>query len=166
LKKLIKAAGIDRIDFEGKFVAIKMHFGELGNISYLRPTTPRPSRYGQGLGRLSLSVRRNTMYPGSARTPGALGMRLENGFGPLSAGCPVIIGDGLKVPTISRFRGRGRIREGSPDRPGDHGRGYIHKPHAFQGHEMTGFGGTIKNIGMGLRFRAGKTEQHSAARPT
>jgi Uncharacterized Fe-S center protein len=43
LKKLIKAAGIDRIDFEGKFVAIKMHFGELGNISYCGPTTPRPS---------------------------------------------------------------------------------------------------------------------------
>ena len=41
LKKLIKKAGIEEIDMEGKFVAIKMHFGELGNISYLRPNYAR-----------------------------------------------------------------------------------------------------------------------------
>lgn len=37
LKKLIRAAGIGEIDMDNKFTAIKMHFGELGNISYLRP---------------------------------------------------------------------------------------------------------------------------------
>ena len=37
LKRLIKAAGIGDIDMDNKFTAIKMHFGELGNISYLRP---------------------------------------------------------------------------------------------------------------------------------
>ena len=37
LKKLIKKAGLADLDLDGKFVAIKMHFGELGNISYLRP---------------------------------------------------------------------------------------------------------------------------------
>ena len=37
LKRLIKAAGIDEIDMDNKFAAIKMHFGELGNISFLRP---------------------------------------------------------------------------------------------------------------------------------
>ena len=41
LKKLIKKAGIAQIDMDGKFVAIKMHFGELGNISYLRPNYAR-----------------------------------------------------------------------------------------------------------------------------
>ena len=41
LKKLIKRAGIADLDLEGKFVAIKMHFGELGNISYLRPNYAR-----------------------------------------------------------------------------------------------------------------------------
>ena len=34
---VIRKAGIGQIDMDGKFVAIKMHFGELGNISYLRP---------------------------------------------------------------------------------------------------------------------------------
>ena len=37
LKRLLKKAGISEIDMENKFVAIKMHFGELGNISFLRP---------------------------------------------------------------------------------------------------------------------------------
>ena len=37
LQKLIKLAGISSIDFDNKFVAIKMHFGELGNLAYLRP---------------------------------------------------------------------------------------------------------------------------------
>ena len=37
LRKLIRAAGLPQIDMEGKFVAVKMHFGELGNISFLRP---------------------------------------------------------------------------------------------------------------------------------
>ena len=35
----------------------------------------------------------------------------------------------------------------------------------FKGHEMTGFGGAIKNIGMGCGSRAGKTEQHSGGQP-
>ena len=37
LQKLIRKAGIGSIDMDGKFVAIKMHFGELGNLAYLRP---------------------------------------------------------------------------------------------------------------------------------
>ena len=37
LQKLIRMAGIGEIDMDGKFVAIKMHFGELGNLAYLRP---------------------------------------------------------------------------------------------------------------------------------
>ena len=44
LKRLIRRAGIDQIDFENKFVAIKIHFGELGNLSFLRPTMPVPSQ--------------------------------------------------------------------------------------------------------------------------
>ena len=41
LKKLIKKAGVKQLNMEGKFVAIKLHFGELGNISYLRPNYSR-----------------------------------------------------------------------------------------------------------------------------
>lgn len=37
LTRLIKKAGIANIDFENKYVAIKIHFGEPGNLAYLRP---------------------------------------------------------------------------------------------------------------------------------
>ena len=37
LRRLCLAAGIRQLDMEGKFVAIKMHFGELGNLAFLRP---------------------------------------------------------------------------------------------------------------------------------
>ena len=41
LKKLIRKAGIAQLNLEGQFVAIKIHFGELGNVSYLRPNYAR-----------------------------------------------------------------------------------------------------------------------------
>ena len=37
MKAVAKAAGIEKIDFKDKFVAIKMHFGEPGNLAFLRP---------------------------------------------------------------------------------------------------------------------------------
>lgn len=36
LRSLMKAAGMEEIDFQDKFVAIKLHFGEPGNLSFLR----------------------------------------------------------------------------------------------------------------------------------
>ena len=39
--RLAKEAGIGDIDFEGKFVAIKVHFGEDGNLAFLRPDYAR-----------------------------------------------------------------------------------------------------------------------------
>ena len=41
LKKLIKKAGVKQLNMDGKLVAIKLHFGELGNVSYLRPNYSR-----------------------------------------------------------------------------------------------------------------------------
>ena len=37
LERLIRKAGIGNIDFDGKYVAVKIHFGEPGNLAYLRP---------------------------------------------------------------------------------------------------------------------------------
>ena len=37
LDKLSRKAGIENIDFKNKYVAIKIHFGEPGNLAYLRP---------------------------------------------------------------------------------------------------------------------------------
>ena len=98
LQKMAKKAGIGDIDMDGKFVAIKMHFGELGNISYLRPNYARAVvDLVKELGGKPFLTDCNTMYPGSRKNAlEHLECAWQNGFTPLTAGCPVIIGDGLK----------------------------------------------------------------------
>ena len=98
LKRLMKKAGISEIDMENKFVAIKMHFGEMGNISYLRPNYAKAVvDVVKELGGKPFLTDCNTLYPGSRKNAlEHLYCAWENGFTPLSVGCPVIIGDGLK----------------------------------------------------------------------
>jgi uncharacterized Fe-S center protein len=168
LKKLIKAAGIGEIDMDGKFVAIKMHFGELGNISYLRPNYARAVvDVVKELGGKPFLTDCNTMYPGSRKNAlEHLWCAWENGFTPLTVDCPILIGDGLKgtddvaVPVA----GGEYVKEAKIGRAVMDADVFISLTH-FKGHELTGFGGTIKNIGMGCGSRAGKKEQHSSGKP-
>ena len=167
LQKLMKKAGIGQIDMDGKFVAIKMHFGELGNVSYLRPNYARAVvDVVKKLGGKPFLTDCNTMYPGSRKNAlEHLYCAWENGFTPLTVGCPILIGDGLKgtddiaVPVVGgEYVQAARIGRAIMDADV-----FISLTH-FKGHEMTGFGGAIKNIGMGCGSRAGKTEQHSGGK--
>lgn len=168
LKKMIKKAGIGDIDMDGRFVAVKMHFGELGNISYLRPNYAKAVvDVVKEFGGKPFLTDCNTMYPGSRKNAlEHLECAWENGFSPLSAGCPIIIGDGLKgtddveVPV----EGAELVKKAKIGRAVMDADIFISLTH-FKGHEMTGFGGAIKNIGMGCGSRAGKTEQHSNGKP-
>ena len=167
LKKMIKKAGIGTIDMDGKFVAIKMHFGELGNISFLRPNYAKAvADVVKEFGGKPFLTDCNTMYPGSRKNAiEHLYCAWENGFTPLSVGCPVIIGDGLKgtddveVPINGEFVKNAKIGRAVMDADI-----FISLNHV-KGHEMTGFGGAIKNIGMGCGSRAGKKDQHSSGKP-
>ena len=169
LRKLIRRAGIERLNMDGKFVAIKMHFGELGNISYLRPNYARAVvDVVKELGGKPFLTDCNTLYPGSRKNAlEHLYCAWENGFTPLTVGCPILIGDGLKgtddieVPVA----GGEYVRAAKIGRAIMDADVFISLTH-FKGHEMTGFGGTIKNIGMGCGSRAGKKEQHSNGQPT
>ena len=167
LKRLARKAGLAEIDMAGKFVAIKMHFGELGNVSYLRPNYAKAvADLVKELGGKPFLTDCNTMYPGYRKNAlEHLECAWENGFTPLSAGCPVLIADGLKgtddvavpvqggVYTQEAFIGRAVMDADI----------VISLTH-FKGHETTGFGGAIKNIGMGCGSRAGKKDQHSAGK--
>lgn len=169
LKRLMKKAGFASMDMEGKFVAIKMHFGELGNISYLRPNYAKAvADMVKEAGGIPFLTDCNTLYPGSRKNAiEHMYCAWENGFTPMTVGCPVIIGDGLKgtddiaVPV----KGGTYIKEAKIGRAIMDADIFISLTH-FKGHEMTGFGGTIKNIGMGCGSRAGKKAQHSNGKPT
>ena len=168
LKKLIKAAGIADIDFDGKFVAIKMHFGEHGNVSFLRPNYARSVvDVVKELGGKPFLTDCNTMYPGSRKNGiEHLYCAWENGFTPLTVNAPVIIADGLKGTDDVEVPVNGGVycktaKIGRAIMDADI---FISLSH-FKGHEETGFGGTLKNIGMGSGSRAGKKEQHTSGKP-
>ena len=163
LKKLIRKAGIAQLNLEGQFVAIKIHFGELGNVSYLRPNYARAVvDVVKELGGKPFLTDCNTLYPGSRKNAlEHLYCAWENGFTPLTVGCPILIGDGLKgtddieVPV----QGGEYVKNAKIGRAVMDADVIISLTH-FKGHETTGFGGALKNLGMGCGSRAGKKEQH------
>lgn len=168
LQKLIRKAGMDTIDFEGKFVAIKMHFGEPGNLAFLRPNYARAVvDVVKELGGKPFLTDCNTLYPG--RRKNALEHLLaaaENGFNYISCGCPIIIGDGLRgTDEVAVPVHNGELVKNAKIGHAVMDADIIISLTHFKGHEATGFGGAIKNLGMGCGSRAGKMEQHSQSKP-
>ena len=169
LEKLMRRAGIETIDFQDKFAAIKIHFGEPGNLSYLRPNFAKSvADVVKSLGGKPFLTDCNTLYVGRRKnTLDHLEAAYENGFSPFSTGCHVIIADGLKgtdeveVPV----EGGEYVKSAKIGRAIMDADVYIALSH-FKGHESTGFGGAIKNTGMGCGSRAGKMEMHCAGKPT
>ncbi len=167
LEKLLKAAGIGQIDFKNKFAAIKIHFGEPGNLAFLRPNYAKVvADVVKELGGRPFLTDCNTLYVGRRKNAlDHLDAAYENGFSPFSTGCHVIIGDGLKgtdetlVPIDGEYVKEAKI--GSAVMDADVIISLTH----FKGHEAAGFGGCFKNIGMGCGSRAGKMEMHSAGKP-
>ena len=169
LQKLCRRAGIDRISFEEKFVAIKLHFGELGNFAFLRPNYVKAvADLIRELGGKPFLTDCNTLYPGSRKNAVDHLYNAEvNGFNSVTTGCYNIIADGLKgtddiaVPVP----GGEYCKEAYIGRALYDADIIVSLSH-FKGHEMTGFGGAIKNIGMGGGSRAGKMQQHSDGKPS
>lgn len=167
LKRLIKTAGIGEIDFENKYAAIKMHFGEPGNLAFLRPNYAAVVvDMVKELGGKPFLTDCNTLYVGGRKNAlDHLESAYKNGFSPFSTGCHVIIADGLKgtdeelVPIDGEY-----VKEAKIGRVVMDADVFITLNH-FKGHESTGFGGALKNIGMGCGSRAGKMEMHSAGKP-
>ncbi|MBO6138229.1 MAG: DUF362 domain-containing protein [Lachnospiraceae bacterium] len=168
LKKLCRKAGIGNIDMEGKFVAIKMHFGELGNLSYLRPNYARAvAELVKEKGGLPFLTDCNTLYPGSRKHAlEHLDCANINGFNPTTTGCQIIIADGLRGTDDAAVP----VPNGEYCKEAYIGRALVDADIVislthFKGHEMTGFGGAIKNLGMGGGSRAGKMQQHCDGKP-
>ena len=169
LRRLILSAGIEQIEFERKYTAIKLHFGEPGNLAFLRPNYARVvadvvrERNGK-----PFLTDCNTLYVGGRKNAlDHIDAAYGNGFSPLSTGCHVIIADGLKGTDEALVP----VERGEYVKTAKIGRAimdadvFISLTH-FKGHQSTGFGGTLKNIGMGCGSRAGKMEMHSSGKPS
>ena len=163
---------LDRTDLKGKirekdFVAIKLHFGERGNTAFVRPIFLRKivDRVKQCQGKPFLTDT-NTLYTGArSETISHLTTAYEHGFTESVVGAPLVIADGLRGNSAIKVR---------IDKPIFKTVSIAHEIYMadvlisvahFKGHELSGFGGALKNLGMGCASREGKLSQHSNISP-
>ena len=168
LKRLMRQAGFETINFKEKFVAVKIHFGEPGNLAFLRPNYARVvCDYVKELGGRPFLTDCNTLYVGGRKNAlDHLDSAYQNGFNPLVTGVHSIIADGLRGldEHLVPVEGGDYVKEakiGAAIMDADIVISLAH----FKGHEAAGFGGAIKNLGMGSGSRAGKMEMHNSGKP-
>ena len=165
--KLLNVAGLSETFKERDLVAIKLHFGEMGNSAFIRPVFLRKIvesiKEKDGTPFLTDA---NTLYAGTrGNSPSHLITAIRNGFAYSVVDAPLIIADGLRgksaTPVIINKKHFKRVYIGSEIVQADSLVSVAH----FKGHELSGFGGTIKNLGMGCASRRGKLAQHSGMAP-
>lgn len=164
---LLDRVGMQSIIKAGDLSAIKLHFGEKGNTAFIRPqflrrVVDKVKTYG---GKPFLTDA-NTLYVGSrANAVDHLHTAVENGFAYSVAGAPLIIADGLNGKDYVQVEiNKKHFKDVKIASAAVHADAIIAVTH-FKGHEATGFGGTLKNIGMGLGSRSGKQMMHSDVLP-
>ena len=168
MDRLLQKAGIKDIDFSQKYVAIKIHFGEPGNLAYLRPNFAKTlADRVKKLGGMPFITDCNTLYVGRRNNALVhLEAAAENGYTVLSTGCQNIIADGIRGADDVEVP----VRGGVYCKTAFIGRAIMDADivislNHFKGHEATGFGGALKNIGMGSGSRAGKMVMHNEGKP-
>lgn len=163
---------LDRADLKGKIhekdlVAIKLHFGEKGNTAFVRPIFLRRvvDRVKQYKGKPFLTDT-NTLYMGTrSEAVSHLTTAFENGFTESVVHAPVLIADGLRGNSAIKVRiDKPIFKTVSVARELYMADVLITVTH-FKGHELSGFGGALKNLGMGCSSREGKLSQHSNISP-
>jgi len=167
LAHVLEATGLSKVIAPRDLVAVKIHFGEMGNAAFIRPIYAR--RVVADIRRIGASpflTDANTLYAGTrSDAPSHLTTAIQNGFAYAVVEAPLVIADGL----------RGKSEEALPIYGKHFESAYIGKEIVqadalislahFKGHELAGFGGTIKNIGMGCASRKGKLAMHSTVSP-
>ncbi len=167
LGRLVDITGLSETIKERELVAVKLHFGELGNTAFIRPLFIRKIVESiKGIGGFPFLTDANTLYAGTrSDSPRHLTTAIQNGFAYSVIEAPLIIADGLRgksetAVTVNQKRFK-RVYIGTDIVEAD---ALISVAH-FKGHELSGFGGTIKNLGMGCASRKGKLAQHSTVAP-
>ncbi len=168
LEKLILKSDMMDIDFKDKLVALKIHFGEYGNLAFIRPNYVRIiADIIKEKGGHPFLTDASTLYSGT-RSDAISHMHTAalNGFNSITTGCPVIIADGLKgndyIEVPVNLKHCSTVKIGTAVMEAD----VIISLSHFKGHEQAGFGGTLKNLGMGCGSKLGKLEMHSGSKPT
>ena len=162
--KLFDVAGFSDLIGKEALTAIKVHFGEKGNDSYINPVFVRTVvDKVKRAGGLPFVTDSNTLYSGSRHNAvNHLQTALEHGFSYATVNAPLVIADGLRGKSFCPVFIEGKhfttvkIADAIIE-----ARAMIVMSH-FKGHELSGFGGAIKNLAMGCAPSQGKCEQHAS----
>jgi uncharacterized protein len=167
LENLVVKAGMDGIDFKKKIVALKIHFGEPGNLAYLRPNyAAHIVKFVKSKGAVPFLTDCNTLYSGRrSNAPSHIEAAFENGFNPIMTNCPVIIADGIKGTEFREIEIDLELCKSAKIGAAVADADIIISLNHFKGHELTGFGGALKNLGMGCASVGGKLFLHSGSSP-
>jgi uncharacterized protein len=167
LENLALKAGFEEIDFNKKLVAVKIHFGEPGNLAFLRPNyAARIVKMLKSGGAIPFLTDCNTLYYGRrSNAPDHLQAAFENGFNPITTDCPVIIADGIRGTEFREIEVNLDLCKSAKIGSAISDADAIISLNHFKGHELTGFGGAIKNLGMGCASVGGKLFLHSGSSP-
>ncbi len=168
ISALFKAAGLNNCITDGALTAIKLHFGEPGNDTYIKPTFVRQVVDDvKACGGKPYLTDTNTMYIGGRHEAVShLHAAHRHGFVPYVVDAPVIIADGLTgncyqdVAIKGKHFNKVKIADGivSAD-------SMIVMSHV-KAHAMCGFGGALKNLSMGCAPPLGKRDQHQGMQAT
>jgi uncharacterized Fe-S center protein len=165
--ELLRAAGLRGRIGPGDLTAVKLHFGEKGNVSFVRPVFVRKvvEEIAAAGGKPFLTDT-NTLYVGGrSNSVDHLRTAIANGFAFAVVGAPLIIADGIRGESSVSVPVEGKIfPEVAIGAEIVNADAIVAVTH-FKGHELSGFGGTIKNLGMGCAARSGKLAQHSTVSP-
>lgn len=167
IQGLVKTAGIEKIVKKRGLTAVKIHFGERGNTAFIRPLLIRPivDAIREAGGKPFLTDA-NTLYVGSrGNAVDHLSTAILNGFADSVVGAPLIIADGIDGrDEIAVEIGLKHCKEAYIASALVKSDALVSVAH-FKLHEAAGFGGAIKNVGMGAASRRGKMAQHSEVAP-
>ncbi|MCF8063470.1 MAG: DUF362 domain-containing protein [Deltaproteobacteria bacterium] len=167
LERLLGCLDLETVIPDRSLVAIKLHFGEKGNTAFIRPLlVRRVVDHIHSLGGRPFLTDANTLYSGTrGNSVSHLTTAVENGFAYSVVNAPLIIADGMRGASCAEVEiNREIIGTAYIGREIVESDVLISLAH-FKGHELTGFGGTIKNLGMGCASRRGKMAQHADLAP-
>lgn len=167
MRALLKACRADTHIAEGDLAAVKVHFGEQGVTGFLRPLWVKPViDFILEAGGRPFLTDASTLYVGQRGEAVSHALcAARHGWDPLILNAPTVIADGLRgeFETAVPVKGKnldevyiaGAVAEAD----------FFVSLNHFKGHELAGYGGALKNIGMGSASKKGKMQQHFSTGP-
>ncbi|MBU1172606.1 MAG: DUF362 domain-containing protein [Proteobacteria bacterium] len=167
LGRLVKTAGISDVIGKRDLTAVKLHFGEKGNTAFIRPVfVSTVIDAVKECGGKPFLTDTNTLYAGTrSDTVNHLETAIKNGFAYAVVDAPLVIADGLRGLSDVAVKATGNHFDTVYIGTDIHHADVLISLAHFKGHELSGFGGALKNIGMGCASRRGKLAMHSTVSP-